>query len=55
MPLDRKFISRDIIVNTLNEDKKMKKLNITKNQFSESKYFTTKYGTLKYVSESGKI
>lgn len=33
----------------------MKKLNITKKQFGESKYFTQKYGTLKYVSESGKI
>ena len=33
----------------------MKKLNITKKQFGESKYFTNKYGTLKYVSESGKI
>ena len=31
----------------------MKKLNITKKQFSESKYFTTKYGKLEYVSESG--
>ena len=33
----------------------MKKLNITKKQFSESKYFTTKYGKLKYVSESGNV
>lgn len=33
----------------------MKKLNITKKQFGESKYFTSKYGTLEYVSESGKI
>ena len=33
----------------------MKKLNITKNQFSESRYFTTKYGKLKYVSESGNV
>ena len=33
----------------------MKKLNITKKQFNESKYFTTKYGKLEYVSESGKI
>ena len=33
----------------------MKKLNITKKQFSESKYFTTKYGKLEYVSESGKF
>ena len=33
----------------------MKKLNITKDKFTESKYFTTKYGKLEYVSESGKI
>ena len=33
----------------------MKKINITKKQFSESRYFTTKYGKLKYVSESGNI
>ena len=33
----------------------MKKLNITKKQFSESKYFTTKYGKLEYVSESGSV
>ena len=33
----------------------MKKLNITKEQFNKSRYFKTKYGTLEYVSESGKI
>ena len=33
----------------------MKKLNITKKQYGESKYFTNKYGTLKYVSESGNV
>ena len=33
----------------------MKTLNITKKQYGESKYFTKKYGTLKYVSESGKV
>ena len=33
----------------------MKKLNITKKQFSESNYFQKKYGTLKYVSESGNV
>ena len=33
----------------------MKKLNITKDKFTESKYFTTKYGKLKYVSESGNV
>ena len=33
----------------------MKKLNITKNQFNESRYFTTKYGKLEYVSESGNV
>ena len=32
----------------------MKRLNITKEQFNRSKYFQRKYGTLKYVSESGK-
>lgn len=33
----------------------MKKLNITKKQFNESKYFQHKYGKLEYVSESGKV
>lgn len=33
----------------------MKKLNITKKQYDESKYFTNKYGNLKYMSESGKL
>lgn len=33
----------------------MKKLNITKKQYDESKYFNTKYGALKFVSESGKL
>ena len=33
----------------------MKKLNITKDKFTESKYFQTKYGKLEYVSESGNI
>jgi hypothetical protein len=33
----------------------MKKLNITKKQYDESKFFTKKYGALKYVSESGKL
>ena len=33
----------------------MKKLNITKEQFSESKYFQKKYGKLEFVSESGKL
>ena len=32
----------------------MKKLNITKEQFNRSRYFTNKYGKLEYVSESGK-
>ena len=32
----------------------MKKLNITKKQYDESKYFTNKYGAIKFVSESGK-
>ena len=33
----------------------MKKLNITKEAFNKSRYFQNKYGTLKYVSESGKV
>ena len=33
----------------------MKKLNITKERFEKSRYFTKKYGKLEYVSESGKI
>ena len=33
----------------------MKKLNITRKQFMESKYFQRKYGKLEYVSESGKL
>ena len=33
----------------------MKKLNITKKQYDESKYFNKKYGSLKFVSESGKL
>ena len=34
---------------------KMKKLNITKEQFNRSNYFQRKYGKLKYVSESGRL
>ncbi len=33
----------------------MKKLNITKEQFNKSRYFTKKYGKLEYVSESGRL
>lgn len=33
----------------------MKKLNITKEKFEKSRYFQKKYGTLKYVSESGNL
>jgi hypothetical protein len=33
----------------------MKKLNITKERFEKSRYFQKKYGTLEYVSESGKL
>ena len=33
----------------------MKKLNMTKEAFEKSKYFTNKYGRLEYVSESGKL
>lgn len=32
----------------------MKRLNITKEQFNRSSYFKNKYGSLKYVSESGR-
>ena len=32
----------------------MKKLNITKEQYDKSDYFTKKYGSIKFVSESGK-
>ena len=35
--------------------KTMKKLNITKEAFEKSRYFTRKYGKLEYVSESGKL
>ena len=34
---------------------KMKKLNITKEHFEKSRYFKHKYGSLEYVSESGKV
>ena len=37
------------------ESKKMKKLNITKEQFNRSNYFQRKYGKLEYVSESGRL
>ena len=33
----------------------MKKLNITKKQYDESRYFQRKYGKLEYVSESGNV
>ena len=33
----------------------MKKLNITKETFEKSKYFTNKYGKLAFVSESGRL
>lgn len=33
----------------------MKKLNVTRKHFNESKYFTRKYGKLAFVSESGKL
>ena len=33
----------------------MKKLNITKERFEKSRYFIRKYGTLEYVSESGRL
>ena len=40
---------------TREDNEKMKRLNITKEQFEKSRYFKDKYGTLKYVSESGKL
>ena len=33
----------------------MKKLNVTKERFEKSRYFTKKYGKLEYVSESGNL
>ena len=33
----------------------MKKLNVTRKHFNESKYFQEKYGKLAFVSESGKL
>ena len=33
----------------------MKKLNIPKEAFEKSRYFTKKYGRLEYVSESGNL
>ena len=33
----------------------MKKLNVTRKHFNESKYFQEKYGKLQFVSESGKL
>ena len=46
-----------IMVNILKDEEftTMKKLHITKEQFEKSKYFTKKYGTLKFVSESGRL
>ena len=37
------------------ETNTMKKLNITKERFEKSRYFTRKYGTLEYVNESGNL
>jgi len=39
--------------NEFNES--MKKINVTKERFEKSRYFTKKYGKLKYVSESGNM
>lgn len=36
-------------------DESARKLNITKKQYNESRYFQKKYGKLEYVSESGNI
>lgn len=38
-----------------NANESIKRLNITKKYFNESNYFKTKYGKLKYVSESGNL
>ena len=45
------------MVNILKDEEftTMKKLHITKEQFEKSKYFTKKYGALKFVSESGRL
>ena len=45
------------MVNILKDEEftTMKRLHITKEQFEKSKYFTKKYGTLKFVSESGRL
>ena len=45
------------MVNILKDEEftTMKKLHITKEHFEKSKYFTKKYGTLKFVSESGRL
>ena len=52
-----KLVSEHIIVNIIKNEEftTMKTLRITKEQFEKSKYFTRKYGTLKFVSESGKL
>ena len=39
----------------IQEENTMKKLNITRKQYNESRYFQKKYGKLEYVSESGKV
>ena len=39
----------------IKKENTMNKLNITKKQYSESKYLQKKYGKLEYVSESGKV
>ena len=49
------IITEDLDEEQLNETSTMKKLNITKEGFEKSKYFTSKYGKLEYVSESGKL
>ena len=45
------------MVNILKDEEftTMKRLHITKEHFEKSKYFTKKYGTLKFVSESGRL
>ena len=55
--VDGEFISpraEEISESIIRRDE-MKKLNITKERFEKSRYFTKKYGNLEYVSESGKL
>ena len=48
-------INPDAAFESTTRKNKMKKLNLTKEQFNKSRYLKNKYGSLKYVSESGKL